>query len=164
MDSQGHRTADVYDFCRTNPLFRPVKGEQRLSGRPWTVTVLDSVKRRDGKRYPIPGGLQLLRIDTNFYKDLIAGKMALQAENPGRFHLHTDPGDEYLKQVTAEFKNERGVWVCPRHKANHLWDTEVYNLAAADVLGMRFFSRSTNNEQTKPKTTPKRKPKKTGWW
>ncbi len=165
MDSQGHRTADVYDFCRANPLFRPVKGEQRLSGSPWKVNVLDSVKRRDGKRYPIPGGLQLIRIDTNLYKDIVAGKMALQAENPGRFHLHAEPGSDYLKQLTAEFKNARGVWVCPGHKANHLWDCEVYALAAADVLGMRFFSGRQNNEQqAKPKTAQKHKPQKSRWW
>ncbi len=164
IDSQGHRTAEVYDFCRANPLFRPVKGEQRLSGSPWKVTILDSVKRKDGKRYPIPGGLQLLRIDTNFYKDLIAGKMAVEQGNPGRFHLHSSPGSDYLKQLTTESKNERGLWVCPPHKPNHLWDCETYNLAAADVLGIRFFNRRQDNEQTKPKRTPKRKPEKTGWW
>jgi phage terminase large subunit GpA-like protein len=164
IDSQGHRTADVYDFCRGNPIFRPVKGEQRLAGSPWKVTVLDSVKRGDGKRYPIIGGLQLLRIDTNFYKDMIAGKMSVEPGKPGRFHLHENPGKDYLAQVASEFKNEKGLWVCPRHRANHLWDCETYNLAAADVLGLRFFNRSVNNEQVKQKKPKPKRKTSSRWW
>jgi phage terminase large subunit GpA-like protein len=163
IDSGGHRTGEIYELARKNPLFVPVKGEIRLSGRPWSVSVLDSIPRRDGKRYPVPGGLQLMRLDVTYYKDLLAGKLNLEPGSPGFFHLHEAVSGDYLAQMTAEYKDEKGHWKCPRHKGNHLWDCEVYCLAAADIQGVRFINRSTNHEQIKQKPQKKRKPS-TKWW
>ena len=37
IDSQGHRTSEVYDFCRTRPNVIPIKGEQTMS-QPFKVS------------------------------------------------------------------------------------------------------------------------------
>jgi len=163
IDSGGHRTGEIYELARRHPLFVPIKGEIRLAGRPWSVSVLDSIPKRDGKKYPVPGGLQLMRLDVTYYKDLLAGKLNLEPGSPGRFRLHAEVSGDYLAQMTAEYKDEKGHWQCPGHKANHLWDCEVYCLAAADIQGIRFINRSVNNEQKKQKPQKKRRPS-TKWW
>ncbi len=139
VDAMGHRTEEVYNFCRSNPKATPVKGEQRLHGQPWKVSVLDKIPRRDGKQYPIPGGLKLFRVDTNHYKDLLAGKLQVSAQEPGAFHVHQDVSGDYLSHLTAEFRDEKGIWRQPKHKRCDLWDCEVYALAAADIMGVRFL-------------------------
>ncbi|MDZ7759936.1 MAG: terminase gpA endonuclease subunit [Desulfovermiculus sp.] len=158
IDSQGHRTEEVYTFCRNNPKTRPLKGEQRLYGQPWKVSVQDKVQGRDGKQYPIPGGLQLFRIDTNHYKDLLAGKLNIPPGEPGSFRLHEGVSGDYIAHMTAEYRDEKGLWRQPKHKRCDLWDCEVYALAAADILGVRFWKAPGERKQAKPKPQPRRNP------
>jgi len=35
--------------------------------------------------------------------------------------------------MCAEYKDERGYWICPEGKPNHHWDIAVYGLAGADI-------------------------------
>ena len=68
---------------------------------------------------------------------------------------------EYAEQVTAEHKvnlksgnriTQR--WVLKRsHADNHYLDTEVYSLAAADIMGVR--SMHLDEEAEEPKKKPK---------
>jgi phage terminase large subunit GpA-like protein len=144
-DSGGHRTDEVYNFCRAHPIFRPSKG-QRVMSRPWEITKIDRLPTTGA---PIPGGLHLVRINTTYYKDLLAGKLSLAPDAPGAFHLHADPSDDYVKHMTAEYRNEKGIWICPKHRRNDFWDIEVMILCAADMVGMRFW------ESRQPKKTPR---------
>lgn len=139
IDSQGHRTAEVYDWCRQRPHSRPLKGEQRLSGTPWASSMLEKIPGRDGKQYPVPGGLQLIRVDTNHFKTLLSGKLAVGAGNPGGMTLHKDPSADFIKHMSAEYQDERGIWRQPGHKRCDLWDCSVYGLAAAELLGVRYW-------------------------
>ena len=139
IDSQGHRTEEVYQWCRENPKARPLKGEQRLHGSPWKVSVQDKVKGKDGKQYPIPGGLQLYRLDSNHYKDLLASKLNVAPGEPGSFRLHEGVSGDYIAHMTAEYRDEKGIWRQPKHKRCDLWDCEIYALAAADIIGVRFW-------------------------
>lgn len=133
---QHSRTAEVYEFCRLNPFWRPVKG--RRGGDPWSVKRLDYYPGRDGKKRPIPGGLNLYTIDTTLYKNMLAGKLAINGDDPGAFHLDADTGNDYARQMCVEYKHERGHWECPRGKDNHYWDCEVYGLALADMLQLKL--------------------------
>lgn len=133
---QHSRTSEVYEFCRLNPLFRPVKG--RRGGDPWSSKRLDFYPSRDGKKRPIPGGLNLYTIDTTLYKNMLAGKLAINPDDPGAFHLDADTGDDYAKQMCVEYKDEKGHWECPRGKDNHYWDCEVYGIALADMLQLKL--------------------------
>ncbi len=160
IDSQGHRTAEVYEWCRTRPQARPLKGEQRLSGKTWSVSTLDRVPGRDGKQYPIPGGLQLIRIDTNFYKTQLAGKLAIGPGNPGGMSIHQGVSQDFIKHMTAEYQDEKGIWRQPGHKRCDLWDCSVYALAGADLLGVRIWNQSPQE----PRRTQPRKQQPKGWW
>ena len=132
---QHSRTAEVYEFCRANPLFRPVKG--RRGGDPWSVKRLDFFPSRDGKKRPIPGGLNLYTIDVTLWKDTLSSKLAIAPDDPGAFLLDADTGDDYAKQMCVEYK-DGAYWECPRGKDNHYWDCEVYGLALADMLQLRL--------------------------
>ena len=162
-DSQGHRTAEVYDWCRQRPQTRPLKGEQRLRGAPWASTVLDKIPGRDGKQYPVPGGLQLIRVDTNHFKTLLSGKLAVGAGNVGGMTLHKDPSADFIKHMSAEFQDERGIWRQPGHKRCDLWDCSVYALAAAEILGVRFW-RAPQDQTPQPNPKPTGTTRRTSLW
>jgi phage terminase large subunit GpA-like protein len=136
IDAMGHRTTEVYEFARKNPLFQPVQGDSMKSAT-WATSSLDTYKGRDGKKYQIPGGLNLLRLDGGYFKNLLATKLHLEPGQAGGVTLHRDTGEEFARQMGVEYKDERGNWKCPHGKDNHLWDCTVYALFGADVAGFR---------------------------
>jgi phage terminase large subunit GpA-like protein len=147
MDSQGHRTSDVYDWCREHKDLgvRPTKGEQRLT-TPWVATLLDTYP--DSRR-PIPGGLNLYRIHTTFFKNWLSTKLRIDLADAGAWHVHADITEDYVRQMTAEYRDENGIWVCPKGRDNHYWDAEVLALAAADWAGIKTWA----VDETAPEAT-----------
>lgn len=159
IDSGGHRTAEVYDFCRKYPKLRlrPSKGERSMA-RPWDISKIDKMPNGN----PIIGGVKLVRINTTFFKDFLAGKLSLLIDESGAFRLHKDTDADYIDHMTAEYRNSKGVWVCPTHRKNESFDCEVLNLAIVDMLNLKF-ARTTSeapkkSEPDKPEE-PKEKPK-----
>lgn len=144
QDAMGDRTAQVYDFCRLRRgrIF-PTQGHQRLA-RPHKVSPQDTYP---GSNKPIPGGVQLMQFDTNYYKNILASKLEIAPADPGAFHLSADTSEDYARQMVAEYVSEAGVWVCPKHKANHAWDCEVLALLAADVLKVATWQRPEERPQ-----------------
>lgn len=136
FDSGGHRTSEVYDFCRNNPAFRvrPSKGERTIN-RPWDITKIDKMPNGN----PLPGGIKLVRVNTTYYKNLLAGKISLEPDQPGAFRLHSNPDDDYIAHMTAEYRDSKGVWQCPASKRNESWDCEVLNLCCVDMIGLKFI-------------------------
>lgn len=130
------RTVEVYDFCRLNPLWRPIKGRRTMAGN-WTATRLDYYPNRMGKKIPIPGGLVLYILNVTVYKNELARRLQAGLGAPGCITLHAATGLDYAKQLCSEYQDERGYWQCPRGKANHHWDIGVYGMAAIDILGLR---------------------------
>ena len=135
----GYRTDEAYEFVRRHrDRARAIKGVDRLSGVPYTMSKID----RNPKTGAImPGGVSLYRLDTFVYKDKLS---RLITTDPPIFHLHKTPLDDYFRQMTAEHKVIRRdkkngkvweVW-CLKTEAlkNNFWDTEVYSAAAADML------------------------------
>lgn len=135
IDSGGHRTSEVYDFCRKYPRLRlrPSKGERKMI-RPWAIAKIDKKPNGD----PIIGGIKLTRVDTTYYKDLLAGKLSLDIDNPGAFRLHKNIELDYVLHMTAEYRDSKGVWQCPGHRHNESWDCEVLNFCCVDMLSLRF--------------------------
>jgi phage terminase large subunit GpA-like protein len=130
------RTAEVYEFCRRHPLFKPLKGRQTQT-QPWNATRLDHYPSRSGAKIPIPGGLTLYTLNVTLYKDAVASKLMIEPHDPGAWHLHAEVSDDFARQMCAEFQDERGFWQCPRSKPNHHWDIATYTMAAADILGLK---------------------------
>ncbi len=138
----GFRTAEVYEFCRRwRDVARPVKGEERLSGVPFKIT---RIERNPKTGAVIEGGISLWRIDTSLYKDKITRMISAAAGDPAKWHLFANPSEEYIKQFCSEHKviirdkksgRTHEEW---RKKTaaipNHYWDTEVYSVAAADMI------------------------------
>jgi len=137
IDSGGHRTSEVYDFCRAHPnRVIAYKGASGRRASPYSKTIID---RYPGTRIPIPGGMELYICDTHHYKDQLATKLRLKPDNPGAYHLHKDTTEEFARQMCAEYVDDRRLWRCPNNKANHYWDCSVMELVAADLLQLKFY-------------------------
>lgn len=137
IDAMGHRTKEVYEWCSQHRRVFPFKGEQKMN-HPFAFT-----KRLHypNTKIPIPGGVNLLRANVNYYKDDLASKLETAPADPGAWHLHNETSRDWAMQMTAEFVNEKGLWECQASRANHAWDVSVYNLVIADVLGIKFWKR-----------------------
>jgi len=134
------RTVEVYNFCRRTPFWKPIKGRRNME-QGWNVKRLDYYPSSVGKKVPIPGGLNLYTINVTINKDELSRKLQIEPGDPGGIRLHADTGSDYAKQLCAEYQDERGYWICPKGKDNHQWDCWVYGLAAADIIGVRNWSR-----------------------
>ena len=150
IDTRGHRTSEVYDWCRRTGIIAAAGAPGRKT-QPVTVSRID---RFPGTGRPIPGGLALYNIDTHHHKDRLANKLMIDPTDPGAFRLHSghtfdqiqaferdssqqlshNLGD-YAKQMCAEYRDDRGLWQCPEKKANHFWDCESNGLALVTWLG-----------------------------
>jgi terminase, large subunit len=139
QDAMGHRTAEVYDFSRLYPgRVQPYKG---ASGRRPTPKSFSTIDTYPGTNKIIPGGVRLVTCDTHHYKDLLAGRLAIKPDDPGAFHLHGEVGNDYAAQMCAEYRDDKGLWQCPKNKANHDWDCEMMALIAADILQIKYWPR-----------------------
>lgn len=132
------RTVEVYQFCRANKFWKPIKGRRSMD-QSWNVTRLDYFPSATGAKVPIPGGLLLYKINVTVYKNELARKLHIERDDPGAYRLHAGVGRDYARQMCAEYQDDHGWWICPRGKDNHHWDIGVYCMAAADILGVRNF-------------------------
>ncbi len=135
----GYDADDVYDFCSYNSDWAlPCKG----SSNPMKSHFMISMVNKD---YSKAYGMQLIIVDGDKYKDMIAGRLHKQ-NGRGSWMVYQGCDVEYAEQVTAEHKvnvktgNGKTVlrWV-PKHShaQNHYLDCECYAMAAADTLGLR---------------------------
>lgn len=159
IDSQGHRTTDVYEWCRTHPRVWPINGRQKT-----TVPLPDPTKldRFPGGR-AIPGGLLLQQVNVNFFKDLLAGKLAVNADDPGAFTFGAGLSPNHARQYIAEEVDPKtGYWLLASHgKANHLWDCSTYALACAFKWGLQYAVRKQTPITYVHK--PKKQPRQQRW-
>ena len=87
---------------------------------------------------PIPGGLQILTLDTEKLKDSFFYRIeqAVMGEPELCAWLHRDTGEDYFSHITAEHKieNEKGImqWVNKGSRRNDWLDCEVMAAACAD--------------------------------
>lgn len=139
----GYRTDEVYEVCRNwKGLARAIKGNDHLGGVPFKARSIDKFPSTG---QTIPGGISLWHIDTSYFKDKIT-RLVKNTEpgSPGGWHLHKDPGEEYLKQFCGEHKviirdkktgKVREEWrKLSVHTKNNFFDAECYAVAAAEML------------------------------
>ena len=139
IDSQGHRTAEIYDLCRRHhPRLIPLRGENRRMIQPHAWTTVDCYP---GTRRPIPGGVKVLRVNTGHYKDLLSPRLDVAPGDPGAWMYPAETTEDWARQMCAEYLDEKGDWQCPPNRANHAWDVSTYLLCLADLLGVRFWRR-----------------------
>jgi len=164
----GYRTSEVYNFCRKYPgLTRAIKGKDQITGVPYKMVTID--RYPDGKR--IPGGLKLWFLDTNYFKDKISFFVHTEHASP-TWHLHREPTEEYFRWFCGEHKITKRdrktgrtyeAWEpISSHAQAHYWDSEVYALAAAEM--MRVFTLKDEDKpgsiSERPAQKPQQKPPK----
>lgn len=129
-------TEEVYEWLRARGrgIMFGCRGLSRQigGGKKMRSSIIDRFPSRCGKTgRPIPGGLKLWLLDTALIKNSIWSRI-----ESGKFHLHADVDETYAKHMIAEQKekNQQGksIWTVKGHRANHLFDAEVYCSAMAD--------------------------------
>ena len=135
-DAMGHRTSEVYDFCRMHRgMILPTMGKQTMAS-PFAYS---NIQYYPGTKKPIPGGLQLVRWDTNYFKNQLAGILEIAPGDPGCWHYHSAVTQDWARQMTVEGINEKGIWENPQEKPNHAWDCAGQLLLAHEVIGVAFW-------------------------
>jgi len=138
QDAMGRRTNEVYSFClQHRGRVIPTQGvDSRRMSAPHSFTNLEYFA---GTKKAIPGGLRLYRFNNKYYKDLLAGKMEINPDDPGAWHMHSETTEDWARQMCSETVDENMQWVKIGSMANHGWDASVLNILAADVLGIKYM-------------------------
>ena len=163
-------TEEVYWWLRQNGWGRGCRvwgtkgSSQALAGKLSAGKPLD--KTPSGR--PIPGGLQIISLDTNKLKDTYHWRLLQATEHEGApqsAYLHADTGEDYARQIRAEEKqlDRRGVesWVHVRSE-NHLLDAEVICHALVDPEwpggGLNIYREPKPKEEQPRRATAKVNP------
>ncbi|MFA7347248.1 MAG: terminase gpA endonuclease subunit [Desulfurivibrionaceae bacterium] len=138
-DNDISRTEEAYFWLRKNGQGRGC----RVWGTKGASSAIAGGRLRVGKPLdktpsgkPLPGGLQLIFLDTAQLKDAFHYRLGQTVTGgPQAAWLHDTTGSDYARQITAEKKqkNSQGVeeWI-KTSKDNHYLDCEVGCLALAD--------------------------------
>ena len=147
----GDQTDMVYDFCVLHLDYAlPVKGSSHAQLSHYKLSKIN----REGSS---ANGMTLVLVDGDKYKDMIAGRMR-KPNGRGSWMVYNGCDYEYATQVTNEHKvNEkkggmvRQKWALKyTHADNHYLDTEVYAMAAADIMGVRTLHLTNEEQQGRP--------------
>ena len=146
VDSGGHHTHEVYNYCRARKYRQvmAIKGASKrnapIIGRPSNV----DVNYRGGT---IRNGCKLWQIGTDTAKHAIYSRLQKTEPGPGSFHFPDTLEQEFYEQLTAEkltkrYKKGFAVyeWTKPAAARNEALDITVYAYAAALRQGIHRWS------------------------
>ena len=151
VDSGGHFTNSVYNYCKKNTgrrifAIKGVGGEGKpIAGRP--------SKNNVAKCPLFPVG-----VDT--VKDLVFARLRIKEDGPGYIRFSDSLDDEYFRQLTAEkivtryhkgFKKRSFEKIRPRNEA---LDCMVYAIAAYAIIGVNVNAYIDRRDKREPE--PKR--------
>jgi len=151
IDSGGHHTDDVYDFCK--PRYgRRVFAIKGMSG---VREIVSRPTKTNRKRCP------LFTVGVDRCKDLIFYRLKMKRRGPGFMHFPTRYDEEFFEQLTAEERRDKyiqGKKISYYHQArprNEALDLSVYNVAAIELLSPNFAALQPKEEvEEKPKEKP----------
>lgn len=141
IDSGGHHTQQVYDYCKTRKHRRvfAIKGVGG-AGRP--IVSAPSKKRTGRSKRQV----DLFTVGVDDAKGLIYSRLRICEPGPGYCHFPLERDEEYFAQLTAEkvvTKFVRGFprkeWVKTRAR-NEALDLRVYGLAALRILNPIYMA------------------------
>jgi phage terminase large subunit GpA-like protein len=142
IDSGGHHTHQVYDYCRRHQgaQVHAVKGSSQ-SGKAILGKPTDQDINHRGTR--IKRGVKLWPIGTDTAKAEIYGRLRIAEPGPGYVHLSKHLAPEVFEQLTSERLVTKYVkgrarleWVKAPGRRNEALDCAVYALAAAIYIGI----------------------------
>ena len=150
LDSGGHFTDNVYQFCARNPRrYIPIKGSSQAGQQ------IAKMPKTPNRR-----GLYLVMVGTDTAKELIYDRYSLASPGPGYCHYNDEAhgyDDEYFEQATSETRVKhysRGiasfVWRKENSTRNEALDVRVYNTAGIRLLQQHFGIRLTRAVERQP--------------
>ncbi|WP_047287308.1 phage terminase large subunit family protein [Pseudomonas protegens] len=148
VDSGGHHTDEVYQFCRLRRWRNvfAIKGASK-PGRP-VIAQRPSMVDVTWKGQTERNGAELWFVGTDTAKDWIYNRYPFE-NGPGALHFANDLPDEFFDQCVAESKVARYVkghkrieWVKGKADRNEALDLMVYCLAMAHYLGINRYLES----------------------
>lgn len=137
----------VYDFCRQYSfLASPCKGRSGTGGRPYSVSKIEV--KADGKQRPF--SINLLMIDTDFFKSLVQTRIKTPLGAAGAFYLHSEADEDYARQVLSEVRivhpgKPKPEWKSIR-RDNHYFDCEALCAAAGYTLNVQMIPEGVERE------------------
>lgn len=133
VDSGGHNTDAVYDYCR--PRYDEnvfcIKGAKQIE----TPIV------KGGASMVSKGTVRLYNLGVNSAKDKISGFMKIDEVGPGYMHYPNKPdvyNEKFWNMLTAETKRSDGRWEQFR-KRNEALDCRVYSFSGLKILENEFY-------------------------
>lgn len=145
VDSGGHHTDEVYQFCRVRRwrnIFA-IKGASK-PGKP-VIAQRPSMVDVTWKGQTERGGAELWFVGTDTAKDWIYNRYPFEF-GPGALHFANDLPDEFFAQCVAERKvakyvrgHKRIEWIKGKAERNEALDLMVYCLAMAHYLGINRY-------------------------
>jgi phage terminase large subunit GpA-like protein len=145
VDSGGHHTDEVYQFCRVRRwrnIFA-IKGASK-PGKP-VIAQRPSMVDVTWKGQTERGGAELWFVGTDTAKDWIYNRYPFES-GPGALHFANDLPDEFFAQCVAERKvakyvrgHKRIEWIKGKAERNEALDLMVYCLAMAHYLGINRY-------------------------
>ena len=137
----------VYDFCRHwSWVASPTKGQKTQS---MPVIVRPTEVTAEGKKETY--GLDLLHINTDYFKSLVHSRIWAKPGKPGSFHLpeaiigSNVEEAEYCRQVLSEIRDDDGTWL-PLYPQNHFFDAEVLATVGGYLLQVHRIPEGTLRE------------------
>lgn len=148
VDSGGHHTDEVYQFCRVRRWRNvfAIKGASK-PGKP-VIAQRPSLVDVTWKGLTERNGAELWFVGTDTAKDWIYNRYPFE-KGPGALHFANDLPDDFFAQCVAERKVARYVrghkrieWVKGKAERNEALDLMVYCLAMAHYLGINRYNES----------------------
>jgi len=145
VDSGGHHTDEVYQFCRVRRWRNvfAIKGASK-PGKP-VIAQRPSMVDVTWKGQTERNGAELWFVGTDTAKDWIYNRYPFDS-GPGALHFANDLPDDFFDQCVAERKVARYVrghkrieWVKGKAERNEALDLMVYCLAMAHYLGLNRY-------------------------
>jgi phage terminase large subunit GpA-like protein len=162
VDSGGHYTQQVYNYCRTRVgrrifAIKGIGGEGRpIVGRPSKSNI---------------GKVNLFPVGVDTAKEVVMARLRIKEPGEGYCHFPTGRSEEYYRMLTSEKRvvkyykgRPRNEWVKTRTR-NEALDCRVYGTAALSILNLNLESlyrkglRTEVRESDKPKRRPVRRVK-----
>lgn len=160
----GYRPNLVYNFCRKNPIFIPIKGRHPLS-KPWVITPADP-QRKHGEKAK---GVKLYTLNSYYWQDVLQTAIERPGDFPGSFNIPKDFHPTYLEHLNGEVKklklNSAGLQVeiwekKTSHSKNDYRDATIYAMVRGHTLDIHNLSRAGEIiEAPERKTLKKYNPK-----
>jgi len=132
IDSGGHSTQTIYEFCKTRFFRRifAVKGASKIDA-PVAPRLASQITMKRGGKIP------LFMVGVNMVKDVLYSYVLAEIGGAGYFHHPRDEtyDNEYFKQLTAEKRDKDGRWK-PTRARNEALDVYVYSYASLFIAGI----------------------------